>query len=92
VGAVHRQRTPIPFTPILAAVPRAATRPIACHQAESPTGTVTFVFTDIEGSTAVLQRLGPDRFRDALEDHNRLIRDAFTAGVEVGSKDAFAGW
>lgn len=45
-----------------------------------PTGTVTFLFTDIEGSTRLLQRLG-DRYRGVLEEHSRLLRDAF---VEAG--------
>src|SRR5262249_19515576 len=43
-----------------------------------PQGTVTFVFTDIEGSTALLKRLG-DRYGDALADHRRLIRAEFGA-------------
>ena len=55
-----------------------------------PTGTVTFVFTDIEGSTAMLQRLGHDGFLTVLEDHNRLVRKAFDDGVEVRSEgDSF---
>ena len=41
-----------------------------------PAGTVTMVFTDIEGSTALLQSLG-DRYPEVLADHNRLIREAF---------------
>jgi predicted ATPase/class 3 adenylate cyclase len=41
-----------------------------------PTGTVTFLFSDIEGSTRLLQQLG-DRFTDVLERHHRLLRDAF---------------
>ncbi|HXJ65429.1 MAG TPA: adenylate/guanylate cyclase domain-containing protein, partial [Actinomycetota bacterium] len=40
-----------------------------------PTGTVTFVFTDIEGSTLALQALA-DRWLPVLEDHNRLLRSA----------------
>ena len=57
---------------------------------ELPTGHVTFVFTDIEGSTAMLQRLGRDAFLAVLEDHNRLIREAFALGVEVRTEgDAF---
>jgi len=42
-----------------------------------PTGTVTFLFTDIEGSTRLLQELGDERFAQALADHRRLLRDAF---------------
>jgi predicted ATPase/class 3 adenylate cyclase len=42
-----------------------------------PTGTVTFLFTDIEGSTRFLQDRGDAGYRQALADHNRLLRDAF---------------
>ncbi|MFQ5966708.1 MAG: tetratricopeptide repeat protein [Acidimicrobiia bacterium] len=52
---------------------------------ELPTGTVTFVFTDIEGSTSMLQRLG-DAYVEVLEDHNRLLRTAFAAGTEVSTE------
>ncbi len=45
-----------------------------------PTGTVTFLFTDIEGSTALLQRLGDHRYAEALEEHRRLLRAAFEEG------------
>jgi class 3 adenylate cyclase len=45
-----------------------------------PTGTVTFLFSDMEGSTALLQDLG-DRYTDVLADHRQLLRAAFqTAG------------
>src|SRR5438067_2061507 len=52
-----------------------------------PTGVVTFVFTDIEGSTHLLQRLG-DRYPGVLEDHFRLLRTAFEArrAREVGTR------
>ena len=39
-------------------------------------GTVTFVLTDIEGSTRLLERLG-DRYAEALADHRRIVRGAF---------------
>jgi hypothetical protein len=42
-----------------------------------PTGTVTFLFSDIEGSTELVQRLDPQTYRDLLEQHNRLLRTAF---------------
>jgi predicted ATPase/class 3 adenylate cyclase len=42
-----------------------------------PSGTVTLAFTDIEGSTRLLQTLG-DRYPEVLADHHRLVRDAFT--------------
>ena len=50
-----------------------------------PSGTVTFLFTDIEGSTRLLQELGDAAYRDSVEDHRRILRDAFGAsgGVEV---------
>src|SRR6266536_1467320 len=48
-------------------------------------GTVTLVFTDIEGSTALLDELGAEAFKEALGDHRRALRDAFGAhsGYEV---------
>jgi predicted ATPase/class 3 adenylate cyclase len=59
---------------------------------ELPTGTVTFLFTDIEGSTRLLHALGPDAYAEALAEHRRALREAFTAhgGVEVDTQgDAF---
>jgi class 3 adenylate cyclase/ketosteroid isomerase-like protein len=43
--------------------------------ASAPDGTVTVVFTDIESSTAMAERLGDDRWMDLLRWHDRLIRD-----------------
>jgi class 3 adenylate cyclase len=43
-----------------------------------PRGTVTFLFTDIEGSTDLLRRLG-DRFGDVRVEHRQLIEEACTA-------------
>ncbi len=55
-----------------------------------PTGILTFVFTDVEGSTSMIQRLGDDAFANVLAEHNRLIRAAFSGGIEVGTEgDAF---
>jgi predicted ATPase len=57
-----------------------------------PTGTVTFLFTDVEGSTRLLRQFGPVRYAEALADHRRVLRDAFAAegGVEVDTQgDAF---
>src|SRR5207253_3446148 len=50
-----------------------------------PSGTVTLVFTDIEGSTALLDELGAEAFKEALADHRRAVREAFGAhsGYEV---------
>lgn len=56
-----------------------------------PTGTVTFVFTDIEGSTALLDRLG-DGYGDVLFTHQALLRAVWEGhdGVEVSTEgDAF---
>ena len=39
-----------------------------------------FFFTDIEGSTALLQRLGDRRYAEVLAEHQRLLRDAFAKG------------
>jgi predicted ATPase/class 3 adenylate cyclase len=58
---------------------------------ELPIGTVTFLFTDIEGSTKLLHELG-DAYADVLAEHRRILRDAFAAhdGVEVDTQgDAF---
>ena len=52
-----------------------------------PHGTVTFLFTDIEGSTRLLHELG-GRYAGALADHRRLLREAFArhGGVEVDTQ------
>ena len=57
-----------------------------------PSGTVTFLFTDIEGSTRLLHALGPEAYAEALGEHRRLLRAAFAehAGAEVDTQgDAF---
>ena len=57
-----------------------------------PTGTVTFLFSDIEGSTQLVQELDADRYRELFERHQRLLRAAFAAhgGVERGTEgDSF---
>jgi class 3 adenylate cyclase len=59
--------------------------------AELPQGTVTFAFTDIEGSTALLKQLG-DAYAEVLATHRQLIREAFGAaeGLEIDTQgDAF---
>src|SRR5438270_9991727 len=52
-----------------------------------PTGTLTFLFTDLEGSTHLLQRLG-DRYPGLLATHYELMRNAFgrRRGREVGTR------
>jgi predicted ATPase len=57
-----------------------------------PTGTVTLLFTDIEGSTRLIESLGEEAYVQALAEHRRLLRSAFSAhrGVEVDTQgDAF---
>jgi len=56
-----------------------------------PTGVVTLLFTDVEGSTKLLHELG-DAYPDALHEHRRLLREALAAydGAEVDTQgDAF---
>ena len=65
---------------------------IAGVRPDLPSGTVTFLFTDIEGSTRLIEALGEDGYVDALGEHQRVLRSAFGAhgGVEVGTQgDAF---
>jgi predicted ATPase/class 3 adenylate cyclase len=64
------------------------------HEAvrELPSGTVTFLFTDIEGSTRLLHDLGAERYAEALAEHRRVLREAFArhGGVEIDTQgDAF---
>ncbi len=57
-----------------------------------PSGTVTFLFTDVEGSTRLLHALGAMDYAEKLGDHRRIIREACAAhgGVEVDTQgDAF---
>jgi len=59
--------------------------------ASLPGGTVTFLFTDIEGSTRLLQELG-DQYGDVVRDHRLIVREHFGAngGSEVDTQgDAF---
>jgi class 3 adenylate cyclase len=59
---------------------------------ELPAGTVTFLFTDVEGSTRLLRDLGTEAYADALAEHRRCLRAAFDHhdGVEVDTQgDAF---
>jgi len=57
-----------------------------------PVGTVTFLFTDVEGSTALLHELGTESYAGALAEHRRQIREACArnGGAEVDTQgDAF---
>jgi predicted ATPase/class 3 adenylate cyclase len=59
---------------------------------ELPRGTVTFVFTDVEGSTKLLQELGAEGYARALPEHRRVLREALAryGGVEVDTQgDSF---
>ena len=61
-------------------------------RSDLPTGTVTFLFTDVEGSTSLLRELGAEAYADALAEHRRVVREACAAegGVEVDTQgDAF---
>ena len=97
-----RVQLPGPPAPVVAGTsssPTAATsvahlniaRDASCRMPKLPAGTVTFLFTDVEGSTRLLGEHG-DAYADLLAEHRRLLRDAFTAhdGVEVDTQgDAF---
>src|SRR3982074_2207721 len=64
----------------------------AAQAASLPTGTTTFVFTDIEGSTRLVQQIGTERWRHVLDDHHRLLREQWAAygGREVNTEgDSF---
>jgi predicted ATPase/class 3 adenylate cyclase len=52
---------------------------------EQPSGTVTFLFSDIEGSTRLLAELGRERYAQVLAEHRRVLREAFArhVGYEV---------
>jgi predicted ATPase/class 3 adenylate cyclase len=57
-----------------------------------PSGAVTFLFTDVEGSTKLLHELGAEAYTEILAEHRRVVREACTArgGVEVDTQgDAF---
>ena len=59
---------------------------------EMPSGTVTFLFSDVEGSTKLLDHLGDTAYAALLDTHDTVLRSTFTAwgGVEVDNQgDAF---
>ncbi len=55
---------------------------------ELPTGTVTFLFSDIEGSTRIAGELGTAAYRELIEQHHHLMRGVFQArgGTERGTQ------
>jgi class 3 adenylate cyclase len=58
---------------------------------ELPAGTVTFLFTDIEGSTRLLEQLG-DEYAELLKDQRAILREVFKrwSGQEVDTQgDSF---
>jgi len=67
---------------------------LGCHSllvAELPSGAVTFLFTDVEGSTQLVKQLR-DRYEEVLAEHQRLLREAFEQhrGHEIDTQgDAF---
>jgi predicted ATPase/class 3 adenylate cyclase len=84
VAAVHISRTRL--------LGRRISRMIDAMVRQLPTGTVTFLFTDVEGSTRLLHEVGADAFAGALSDHRRVLRAAFErhGGVEVDTQgDSF---
>jgi class 3 adenylate cyclase len=58
-----------------------------------PIGTVTLLFTDVEGSTKLLHELGEGGYAQALAAHRRVIREACTRryGVEVDTQGDACG-
>src|SRR5881409_3024816 len=57
-----------------------------------PEGTVTFLFSDMEGSTRLLKHLGRERYGELLRRHNEVLRTAFGehGGIEIDRQgDAF---
>ena len=61
-------------------------------RSDLPTGIVTFLFTDVEGSTKLLEQIGDEAYEAALAEHRQIVRRACTeqGGVEVDTQgDAF---
>ncbi|MGH3031418.1 MAG: adenylate/guanylate cyclase domain-containing protein [Gaiellaceae bacterium] len=50
-----------------------------------PSGTVTFVFSDVEGSTGLLKRLG-ERYGELIGEHRRIVRETCGGGVEIDAQ------
>jgi predicted ATPase len=57
-------------------------------QRDLPSGTVTFLFTDVEGSTKLLEEIGDEAYDEALTKHRQIVREACAAhgGVEVDTQ------
>jgi class 3 adenylate cyclase len=89
-GRGHRhERPPRPAPELASSVDEVADRVAAerpsLSPATAPDGTVTIVFSDIEGSTALNERLGDVRWLELLRAHNRVVREqvAECGGFEV---------
>jgi len=83
--------TPGPGAPLPDGRRRRQLPPEAAPAVELPTGTVTFLFTDIEGSTRLLQELG-DRYAAVRDEHAAIVRRAIDegGGTEVSTEgDSF---
>jgi YVTN family beta-propeller protein len=83
------ERAILEHDPALASSPPA--RPTQ-HRRMVPTGTVTFLFTDIEGSTALLRTLGAERYHELLLEQQQILRAGVKAagGHEIDNQgDAF---
>jgi len=86
-----RNHVPLPHEPAAEVLGKAVDEFLAEGEeaaagAEPPTGTVhTILFTDMEGSTSLTQRLGDAKAQDVLRTHNRVVRDALKAhsGSEI---------
>jgi transcriptional regulator with XRE-family HTH domain len=70
-----------------AAPPTATQGEVTASASALPTGTVTFLFTDLEGSTRLLQQLEAERYAQVRAEHERLLRAAFAAAWRPPSPD-----
>jgi len=73
-------------------VPQSASHDHGDMRRELPSGTVTFLFTDVEGSTKLLHELGAEAYAETLAEHRTIVRKACFAhrGIEVDTQgDAF---
>jgi class 3 adenylate cyclase len=90
--ALHDARRPRPereeATSVDEVASTVATERPSLRPAAAPDGTVTILFSDIEASTALNERLGDVRWLELLREHNRLVRDQVQAcgGFEVKSQ------
>src|SRR5204862_3242573 len=90
-GSATRAETVVTVADLVPPPPRSRVvrraRPKGSPLPELPRGTVTFLFTDIEGSTRLLAQLR-ERYGDVLATHHRLLREAIgdAGGEEVGTE------